>query len=47
MGKLDVMALIAYKDAPLHIAEQALREFVRDPQEPVDASEAFRRLLGQ
>lgn len=47
MAKLDVLAMLSYKDAPLHIAEQALRDFVSDPTEPEDASETFRRLLGE
>lgn len=45
MGRLDVVALIEYKDAPLHIAQQAVKDFVEDPTEPEDASETFRRLL--
>ena len=28
MGRLDVVALIEYKDAPLHIAQQAVKDFV-------------------
>jgi hypothetical protein len=47
MGQLDVKALLMFKDAPLHIAEQALREFVSIGHDPENASETFRRLLGQ
>jgi hypothetical protein len=47
MGQLDVKALLVFKDAPLHIAEQALREFVSIAHDPENASETFRRLLGE
>lgn len=47
VAQLDVWALLAFKDAPLHIAERALKEFVKENHEPDKASEDFRALLGQ
>ena len=45
MTQLDFHALKALAEAPVHVADKAIREFVNINYDPQDASLEFRRFL--